>query len=271
MPQTCILTDPTALFIEKSFPGSEFTFVLDVRKYELVHPRENGAYYGDLASALTIDAQQFRHAYLSLAQKYNEIFVVLTSSQLNKRQFESAQNAAESLKGRVSIQVVDSQTFGPGVGEVVSAAAASARDGQTLSDIYRQTQNHIAHVYTMFCSRELIRLANQGEFDHEHAVIAELLGVSPLLILENDRIFSTQKARNSRHLVELFMEFIDEFYALKRIFLVQGNPLFGSEFNQISERLTNGFPEVNLTLIEEYPVIQALLGQRSLGIIAIDR
>lgn len=84
-----------------------------------------------------------------------------------------------SLKGRVSIQLLDSQTFGPGVGQVVTAAAACAADGQSLSDIYRQTQNFIGHVYSMFCSRELVRLSQLGEFDQEHALIAELLGISP--------------------------------------------------------------------------------------------
>lgn len=67
------------------------------------------------------------------------------------------------------------------------------------------------------------------------------------MIFENDRIISTQKARNSRHLVELFMEFVDEFYSLKRIFLFQSSPVFSSEMNQLFERLTNAFPEVELT------------------------
>lgn len=271
MPQTCILTDATALFFQKSFPGSELTFVLNARRNELIHPQINGASSSESPAELDVNEQQYRHAYLTLAQKFNEIFVVLTSSQLNKEQFANAQAAAESLKGRVSIQLLDSQTFGPGVGQVVTAAAACAADGQSLSDIYRQTQNFIGHVYSMFCSRELVRLSQLGEFDQEHALIAELLGISPLLIFENDRIISTQKARNSRHLVELFMEFVDEFYSLKRIFLFQSSPVFSSEMNQLFERLTNAFPEVELTLIDEHPIIQALIGRRSLGMIVIDR
>ena len=78
-------------------------------------------------------------------------------------------------------------------------------------------------------------------------------------------------ARNSRHLVELFIEFVDEFYALKHIFLFQSNPVFGSEISQLVERVVNTYPDVTLTQIVEHPVIQALLGEHSLGMVVIDR
>lgn len=271
MPQTCILTDPTAIFLDKSFVGYDFTFILNGAQNELAHPRVYGGPNSGSDPKLIIPVQQFRQAFLSLANRFNEIFVVLTAAQLNRQQFENAIQAAEGLKGQVSIQIVDSQTLGPGLGRVVSAAAASAAEGQSLSDIYRHTQNYIDHVYTMFCSREMTLLARQGQFDAEHALIGELLGISPLLILENERIVSTQKARNSRHLVELFVEFIDEFYVIKHIYLFQSNPVFGTEIAQLTERIVSTYPDVILTQIVDQTVIQSLLGKHSLGVIVIDK
>lgn len=271
MPQTCILTDATALFLEKGFAGSEATYVLNSGKNVLGHPQYMHDWPANPGKELSISTQQFRQAFLSLANRFNEIFVVLTAAQLNRQQFDNALKAAEGLKGQVSIQIVDSQTLGPGLGQIVTAAAAFSAAGNSLSDIYRQTQNYIGHVYTIFCTRNLTLLADQGEFDLEHALIGEYLGIPPLLILENERIISTQKARNSRHLVELFIEFVDEFYALKHIFLFQSNPVFGSEISQLVERVVNTYPDVTLTQIVEHPVIQALLGEHSLGMVVIDR
>jgi DegV family protein with EDD domain len=275
MPQICILTDPAVLFEEPTFAGSELSFVINgsaekpltsVQQFSSrrnTHPKSWSDY--------TPGSESFRLAFAELARKYNEILVILSSAQINARLHSHAYRAAESFQGRVSLQIIDSQTFGPGLGQVVKAAASIAAHELSGSEIYRQTQLFIGHIYTIFCTRSLKLLSDQGKFDPEHAFLGEMLGIAPLLIIENGQIVSTQKARNSRHLVELFMEYLEEFYSLERIYLFQSEPVFGTELNQVRERINALFPEVDLHLITDFPAIQAAIGPSCIGMIVLDR
>lgn len=274
MPQICILTDPAAMFDDLSFTGSELIFVVNgipEKPLSTVHTFANrGAATQPSWTDFTPSIDTFRLAYADLARRYNEILVILSAAQINSNLHIHAQKAAESFQGRVSIQIIDSQTIGPGLGQIVQAAAAIAATEPTGSEVYRQTQLFIGHVYTIFCTRALKLLSAHGRFDPEHAFLGEMLGIAPLLIIENGQIVSTQKARNSRHLVELFMEYLEEFYTLKRIYLFQSEPIFGTEFNQVRERIHTLFAEVEVHQITDFPAIQVSLGPACIGMIVLD-
>jgi DegV family protein with EDD domain len=275
MPQICILTDPAALFEDLSFPGSEFIYVVNGTPDKPIS-RINTLPSRGLADQQSLhnytpSTNTFRMAFADLARQYNEILVILSSAQINSNLYAHAQQAAESFQGRVSIQIIDSQTFGPGVGQIVQTAAAIAANNPSGSEVYRQTQIYIGHIYTVFCTRALKQLSVQGKFDPEHAFLSEMLGIAPLLIIENGQIVSTQKARNSRHLVELFMEYLEEFYSLQRIYIFQSEPVFGTELNQVRERINTMLTEVEVRQILDIPVIQASFGPACIGMIVLDR
>ena len=275
MPQICILTDPTALFEDLTFAGSELIYVVNGtpdKPIARISPfPKRGIVDQHSLNRYTPSMETFRMAYADMARQYNEILVILSSAQINSNLYIHAQQAAESFQGRVSIQIIDSQTFGPGVGQIVQAAAAIAAKNPSGSEVYRQTQLYMGHIYTIFCTRALKQLSVQGKFDPEHAFLSEMLGIAPLLIIENGQIVSTQKARNSRHLVELFMEYLEEFYSLERIYLFQSEPVYGTELNQVRERINTMLPEVEVRQILDFPAIQASFGPACIGMIVLDR
>jgi DegV family protein with EDD domain len=275
MPQNCVLTDPFVYFETVNFPGSEATFILAPRLGKVIqlqrYPGQSGKYrpITDLQDT-KIGVDVFKQAYLQLANNYNEVFVALTSSQINRQLHSSALQAAEAVKGRISLQVIDSQTFGPGLGAVVQKAAYEISRDATLSEVYRQTQKYINHVYSFFCLRELKYLSLWGTFNSEHAIIGDFLGVAPVMILENGKIVNTQKARNSRHLIELVIEYLDEFFTIKKVYLFQSTPVFGNEFHQLRDRILQTFPELPLVVLPENEFSSYLFGKRSLSMIVMD-
>lgn len=275
MSQICILTDFNAIFDSQDFPGSSLTYVIGPSGVGLTRPSTNIKLEslsknanGD--SQLAPSANAFKQAFLTLAHNHNEIIVILSSSQISKSIYQNAIAAAESLKGKLSIQIIDSQTIGPGLGKIVSGAAFAISDNMTASEVYRYTQQLLAHIYTIFCTKELKRLSQIGVFDSEHALLGEMLGITPIMILENGLIVSTQKARNSRHLVEIFLEYLEEFYLLKKIYIFQTTPVFSSEFNQLRDRISVQFPETPITSLLHHPIIENQIGHRSMGMVVID-
>jgi DegV family protein with EDD domain len=273
MQQVCLLTDLSAYFLEDDFPGSEFVYVLTPHAAEKYSPLKEISQpaSGSISPLFDYSAEDFRKVILSLSRTHNEIIVILSSAQLNTKLHENAQRTAETLQGKVSLMIVDSQTIFAGLGEIVREAARAAQNLSTSSEIYRQVQKTISHIYTVFCTKDLSTLARQGEFASEHAFIGEMLGIAPILIIENGQIVATQKARNSRHLVELFLEYIEEFYKLNQIYLFQDSPVFSTEMHQLQDRLNTQFPEINARLLPTNPALRTIIGKRCIGMIVIDQ
>lgn len=273
MQQICLLTDLSAYFPDIQFPGSEFVYVLNPHTLEKYSPLKEVYQLLNLSGPelFDISADDFRKIFLSLSRTHNEIVVILSSSQLNKKIHANVHRTVESLQGKVSLMIIDSNTIYAGLGETVRAAAQAARNLSTSSEIFRLVQKTISHIYTVFCTKDLSTLAMNGKFAREHALIGEMLGLAPVMIIENGLIVATQKARNSRHLVELFLEYIDEFYKLNQIFLFQDAPVFSTEMHQLQERIGTQFPEINARLLPTSLTLRTLLGKRCIGMIVIDQ
>ena len=129
----------------------------------------------------------------------------------------------------------------------------------------------IPHVYTALCVQGLTYLAHTGHLDPAQAIIGEMLGITPMLILENGRLTPAQKVRNARHLLDLFHEFVSEFSDVRHIALIQGISPFDLEIRQLRERINGQYPS---SIISEHALntsLTALIGPRSLGVIAIEQ
>lgn len=273
MQQICLLTDLSAYFLDIQFPGSEFVYVLTPYTPERYSSLREAYPSQNISNSELFDysVDDFRKVFFSLSRTHNEIVVILSSSQLNKKLHENVHRTVESLQGKVSLMIIDSNTVYAGLGETVRAAAEAARNLSSSSEIFRLVQKTISHIYTVFCTKDLSTLAMNGEFAREHALIGEMLGIAPVMIIENGEIVATQKARNSRHLVELFLEYIEEFYKLNQIYLFQDAPVFSTEMHQLQERLSTQFPEINARQLPTSPNLRTLLGKRYIGMIVIDQ
>jgi DegV family protein with EDD domain len=279
MPQVCILTDESAQFDQAGFPGFELVRLIHLAPnapaLSLMTPRGQRieAPAGGAAGAppethpFTPSVEALRQVLLGLSSHFNEVVFLPVSGQIHPRLLLNANKAAESLHGRLSIKVVDSQAISVGLGWLVQAAAGAAAAGERSSEINRLVQNRITHLYTVFCTRSLGHLARLGSLDPAHGVIGELLSLAPVMILENGRLIPTHKARNARHLVDILQEFVDEFYDLQQVVILRGSPLFGGELSQLRERLHLSRPEIPVhEQLLEAP-LAGILGTRTLGMI----
>ena len=74
-----------------------------------------------------------------------------------------ARKAAEMLKGRYTIRVLDSQTTSYGLGLLVQMAAQAADAGANVNDIARIVNGAVPHLYCHFLHRESGLLAAQRQ------------------------------------------------------------------------------------------------------------
>jgi DegV family protein with EDD domain len=280
MSRVCILTDSTAQFTLPMFPGLDLVNVIPLRvqindhiytdgkdlKTASLSPTERGE-AGPVA--LPPSLEDFRQAFIMLGRKYNEIIAILLSSQLNPT-YSAALEAANSVRGPASIHFIDSQTTAVGLGLIVQAAAEAAEAGATSTQISRLVRGLIPRIYTVFCVQSLSYLYRSGHLDPAQAIVGEMLGMTPFLILENGRLVPIQKIRNSRHLVDILHEFISEFGNLKHIAIMQGIPPFEQEARNLRERINGNFPSASFSEHTLGAALATILGPRCLGVVAME-
>jgi DegV family protein with EDD domain len=280
MSATCILTDSSVQFPNSSSLNFEHLVVLP---HHLVI---DGVAKDDTRDAHTLNkmvvecapskvileapsSDDFRQALSVLSQKYQSIIIILQSSHLGPA-YHNASQAIYQLKGPASIQVIDSQTIGAGLGMLVQVAIDAVQRGDAALQINRLVRGMVSHIYTVFCLQSLQSLAHSGHLDPAQAAVGEMLGVIPLYVLDSGKLVPIQKARSSRQLVDVLHEFVAEFNHIQHIALLQGIPPFEQEMRNLHDRLTQDFP---VTLISEHifgASIMALLGPRSIGVAVME-
>ncbi len=280
MNSVCILTDNTAQFTKPTFPGRNLVVTaplqLKINNQVVADPKEikinalpasaGGAFIPQMSSPT---ADDFRKLFLSLAQEYNEVVAILLSSQLNPT-CENALEAADSVRGRVSVQVIDSQTTSVGLGVLVQSAAEAASRGAPSTEIERLLRGLIPHIYSVLCIPGMTYLYYSGFVGEAQATVGEMLGILPIYTLEDGHLTPVEKARNYRQLTDYLQEFIDEFSDLYHIALIQSVPTTVHDARIFREHANLMFPKTPFSEHQINPALALMFGPRALAVFAME-
>jgi DegV family protein with EDD domain len=280
MQKTCILTDNSVQFPQHAFPGRKCVHIIPLKirvNHKII---ENGGEYkvsnlplytrdGFTTELTPPSVDEFQEQFMELSVNYNEAVAIFLSSHLNSA-VENASIAADLVRGKIAIQVIDSQTVSAGLGMLVQVAAEAVDQGIHLNDIEHKIRGLIPHVYSLFCIQGLSYLAQAGFIGHAQAEIGQMLSLLPVFTFEEGRIVSLEKVKNIRNLMEYYLEFIDEFSDLYQISLIQSYPTNTSETHILRDHVLMNFPK---TPFSEHPInlpLAALFGPSTVGIITME-
>jgi DegV family protein with EDD domain len=280
MSSVCVLTDNTAQFSKPAFPGRDLitTIPLTVQYNGIQYTDSKDFKVSNLPPSLQKvsapvlippSVEDFRKQFLQLGRNYNEIVAVLLSSQLSPT-IEHAMEAAEAVRGRVAVQVIDSQTTSVGLGMLVQSAAEAATEGVASTEIERLLRGLIPHIYSVFCIPGLTYLNCSGFIGAAQAIAGEMLSLLPIYTLEDGRLTPIEKARNYRQLMDFLQEFVDEFSDLYHIAFIQSVPPMIHEARTLREHAATNFPK---TPFSEHSIslpLAVLMGPRTLAVFAIE-
>lgn len=264
MHNVCILTDNTAQFSSDNFPGRDrvYTVPLDLGSA----PASNDPSPRKL---LPPSPQTFLRYYNQLGRNHEAVLVVTLSSQLVPAA-ENARQGALLHNNHAAIEVIDSQSTAAGLGMLVEAAAGAAAAGAPLSEIERMIRKAIARVYMLVCIPEMKHLESFGLLTRTQAVVGEMLGMLPVLSMEEGRLVALEKAHTQRHVFESFEEFLNEFSAPERVALLRGTGHAPTRTRPLRQYVQEHFPE---TPFREHPLnapLSALFGPQSIGMVVME-
>jgi DegV family protein with EDD domain len=280
MPSLCLLTDNYVQFIIPGFPGRSLVNILPQR-FSYPFPKNQEPRLNDLPLSVFREEdnryqtslpsiEDFCREFLSLGQNYNEIIVLLSSSHITSM-LETARKAADVVHGRISVQVVDSQTTSVGLGYLVQLAAKAASKNMTSTEIEQLLRGVIPHIYSIFCIPGLSYLYRSGFADHGQALAGEILGMLPIFSLEDGNLSSIAKVKNIHQLLIFFQEFLDEFSSLDHISFIQSVPPMIHESRIFREHAQTNFPGIPYSEHVINLSLASLLGPRSLGVVVIEK
>lgn len=280
MRSTCILTDNSAQFPLPAFPGRGLVRILahDITLYDKRHPAgkdlklnqfPHTALSGLNPQLVPPSVDDFREVLASLSQDFDDILVILLSSQLSSA-CENAIKAAKETQGRSNITVIDSQTISVGLGILVQTAAGYLEEGRMAAEVEERIRHMIPHIYTLLCTPGLSYLFHAGFLDRSQASVGELLGLLPVFTLEEGKLSPLEKMRNYRSVLDFFQEFVDEFDELDYIALLQNGSFSNPDLRQLRQHAEESFASVQYIEHMLNLPMATLFGPKCVGLFTIE-
>ena len=266
-----ILTDSTVQFSYPNFPGSKRVHTIPFKlQVDEQSAQRSQAWRNPLERLVAPSQQEFMQVYSQLSCKYDTLLVLTISGMLSLA-YSLALSASLTYNNHATIEVIDSQTTGLGLGFLVQAAAAAAVSGASLVEIEQRLRVLIPRIYMLFCIPELSYLANSGYIQNSQALVGEILGMLPIFVIEEGRLTPMEKVRTQRHLFEAFQEFMNEFSAPGHIALVRGVNRNAIRSRPMLQYIRETFPETPFSEHIATPHQNALFGPQSTGLVVIEK
>lgn len=280
MPRVCILTDSSAQFPHHSFQGQDLVRVIpyDVELSGINYPEGKEVKVANLPHSadqklnpklIPPSEERFTQWFSTLGQEYNELLVVLQASQLSQA-YQNALQAAASLQGSISIQVINSQTTSAGLGMLVQIAAEAVNRGAGASEAEHIVRSQVPHIYSVLCTPGLSYLHRAGIVDRAQAVVGEMLNFLPVYTLEEDRLTPLEKVRSYRTTLDFFVEFLEEFENLRHIALIQSVPPLIQETRTLRQVFQEMYPNTSYSEHNLNTALAILFGPRLLGLVIVE-
>jgi len=207
--------------------------------------------------------QTFADTYDSLAEESDEVLVITISSRLSAT-CEVALQAAEQMKRKCRLNVIDSQVAIMAEGLLVIAAAKAARSGASLEEVVELTRHNISRVQLRMAFDTLEYLQRGGRIGKAQALLGSLLKVNPIIGIKDGEVFPFGKERSRAKALDYLYDFAMSYSHIEELAVEDATT--PDEAGELIGRLDGRFPRELIYCAKVSPVIGANVGPRVLGV-----
>jgi DegV family protein with EDD domain len=224
------------------------------------HPRE--------AALRPPSAAEYAELYAGLARQASAIISIHASREIS----ESWANArAGALQvGHCPITVIDSRTLSAGQALLVMAARRMINQGRSADNIVRALRSATEQVYSIFYVENTAALFANRVLEPAHAILSAMIGVRPVLTVENGRLTAMEKVKTRAQAVERLVEYAVEFGNGVDGVLLQPKVQATELTRQLLERLATEVPGHRFQTAACSGSLAMLLGTDVMGIVILD-
>jgi DegV family protein with EDD domain len=181
----------------------------------------------------------FIDAYEKAAQEADEILVLTFSHKLSGT-FETASRAAEMVKCKARIKVIDTLHIIMAEGLVVIQAARAAKAGARFDDIVQQAQKNSGRVEERMVFDTLEYLKRGGRIGGAQAFLGSILKLNPVLGLKDGEVYPIARERSRAKAIEALYNFALSYSNIEALAVEDATT--PAEADALAERLKLKFP-----------------------------
>ena len=220
-----------------------------------------------LPEVLAADVNTLLDAYQTPGNEAEHIISIHMSSKLSPM-YNVARRAAEMLKGRYTIRVIDSQSTSFGLGQLVEKAAIAAKRNAPIHDIARIVNGDVPHLYVALFSESLSYLERSTQLSASQSLLGAMLGIKAMLMMEEGKLATLEKVQNRDEVVEKLQEFVLEFAYISKVGVFQHG--YEKQRTTLIDRLSDALPRVKIEATDYAPSLASYVGPNTIGVIVYE-
>lgn len=256
---------PHRLKIGASLVEETADFSADSLFAKLQESQANGV--NRLPDVHAADINTILDVYQRMGKDSEQIVSIHMSSELSPM-WQQARRAAEMLKGRYSIRVIDSLSTSYGLGLLVEQAAAAAERGASISEIARITNGSVPHLYVALFAESLNYLERSARLGPSQSVLGTMLGIKAMLMMEDGKLSPLEKVQTRDEVVEKLHEFVIEFANVEKVGIM--SHAYDQTQEALAARLRETLPHVPVARVAFPASLAAYLGPNMVGVVVYE-
>ncbi|GAB4475013.1 MAG: hypothetical protein Kow0088_11460 [Anaerolineales bacterium] len=279
MQSICIVTDTTAQCPSYSNGWEEFVKVLPPslidQNLRASPSRSAGAASESPATSPDCETHHrkehdtLKTILTNLASEYQQVLFLLPTKTLFPT-FNVITQTLNQMNLPSVFNIIDSHSLGYGLGWLIQTCITYLKQKNNSSEFMRFLHNRIPKIYTLIYLPSLAPLSNSRILDADQALIGDILGIRPLLILENDQVVPYQKIRSYKNMLECMVEYTQEFRHIEYIGIHYGLSVGSSERKNLQNRLQSLVAHNPIDVQVMTPYMHQVLGDQSISMILVE-
>lgn len=221
----------------------------------------------NLPEVLPADLNVILDTYQTTDKEAEQIISIHMSSQLSPV-WQQARRAAELLKGRYTIRVIDSMSTSFGLGLLVEKAARAAAQGANINDIARIVNGAVPHLYVAMFSESLNYLERSAHLGPSQSLLGTMLGIKAMLMIEEGKLISLEKVQTREEVVEKLYEFVAEFAHIDRVGVL--HHAYEEPQATLIAQLKDALPHAQVQAVSYPPSLAVHLGPNMVGVVVYE-
>jgi DegV family protein with EDD domain len=230
-------------------------------------PKEAVLTRQQLPDMLAAELNRILECFQAAAKDAEQILAIHMSSQLSPM-WHQARRAAEMLKGRYTIRVIDSMSTTYGLGLLVEMAARAAEAGANIHEIARIVNGAVPHLYVSVFSESLNYLERSAHLSGSQSVLGTMLGVKAMLMMEEGKLHPLEKVQTRDEVIDKLYEFVAEFAHVERVGIMHHS--YAQPSTALIDRLRGLLPQAVIQPIHYPPSLAVHLGPHILGVVVYE-
>jgi len=186
------------------FGNKTFKTGVEISNKEFYDRLVNGK---DFPNTIQPSPNDFKETYEKLVGDADGIVSIHLSNKFSGT-YQSAQQAAEMLKDRCPVEVINSDSMTIGLGMICIAAARAARDGASLEEVVKVANEAVPEIRFMVLFDSLKYLAKGGRIGLAKSLLGTILNIKPLLAMKDGVVIPAGGARSYSKAMDMQYEFL---------------------------------------------------------------